>query len=252
MTRGVVLYRGPSLIDGGPIVAIATFRSSNQKTGDVPQVWILRADVPPVQAAKTSVDRSICGFCPLRGRVADGRNVERACYVVLHQAPSAVWLGYRRGIYREVAIAQLPRLFAGAFVRLGAYGDPAAVPLHVWRALLAQARGWTAYTHLWRTANLQSFAMASCETDTDAREAQARGYRVFRLVAPGTPRLPGYAACPASAEQGRRLTCMECRACNGSALGLPTSHVQIEIHGQRRRHALPVLASTEGVEPCAR
>ena len=84
MVRGVVRYRGPSLIDGGPIVAIATFGSSNQKTGDVPQVWILREDEPPVRAAKTGADHSVCGDCPLRGRIVDGRNVERGCYVVLH------------------------------------------------------------------------------------------------------------------------------------------------------------------------
>lgn len=240
------------MIDGGPIVAIATYRSSNQKTGDVPQVWILREDVPPVQAIKSGADRSICGACPLRGRAVGGRNVGRACYVVLHHAPTAVWLAARRGIYREARTAQLPRLFAGTFVRVGAYGDPAAVPTSIWRALLSEARGWTAYTHQWRAANLQSFAMASCETDAEAREAEACGYRVFRVVAPGTPRLPGYVACPASAEQGQRLTCMECRACNGNALGLPASHVQIEIHGQGRRHALPLLAREPEGQPCAR
>jgi hypothetical protein len=252
MARGVVLYRGPSLIDGGPIVAIATWRSQNSKTGDVPQVWILREDTPPLQAVKSGADRSICGDCPLRGRVIDGRSVGRACYVVLHQAPTAVWLAYRRGIYREVGTARLARLFAGAFVRLGAYGDPAAVPIHVWRAMLADARGWAAYTHRWKHgADLQTIAMASCESDADTREAVARGYRVFRVVAPGAARLPGHAACPASAEEGQRLTCQECRACNGNALGVPMPHVQIQIHGHGRRYALPLLASEEGGRACA-
>jgi len=126
MTRGVVLYRGPSLIDGGPIVVVASLRSNNAKTGDCAQTWILREDMPPVQAAKSGADRSICGDCPLRGRVVDGRNVGRACYVVLHQAPSSVWLAYRRGVYREVSRGRLRRLLSGAFVRIGAYGDPAA------------------------------------------------------------------------------------------------------------------------------
>ena len=253
MSRGVVLYRGPSSIDGGPIVAIASWRSNNSKTGDCPQVWILREDTPPVRAAKSGADRSVCGGCPLRGTVVDGRNVGRACYVVLHQAPSAVWLAYRRGVYRKAGLAQISRMFSGAFVRLGAYGDPAAVPAHVWRAVLADARGWTAYTHQWNAgAELQAIAMASCETDTEARAAMARGYRVFRIVAPGSPRLPGHAMCPASNEQGRRLTCMECRACNGTAAGASAPNVQIEIHGQGRRYALPILASTGGGRACAR
>jgi len=244
MSRGVVLYRGPSLIDGGPIVAIATWRSQNTKTGDVPQVWILREDTAPVQAIKAGADRSVCGDCPLRGRVIGGRVVERVCYVVLHHGPTAVWLAYRRGIYREVGTAQLARLFSGAFVRLGAYGDPAAVPSHVWRAMLAEARGWTAYTHQWRHgADLQAIAMASCETADDEREAIALGYRVFRVVAPDAPRLPGHATCPASAEEGRRLTCQECRACNGNAAGASAPHVQIQIHGHGWRAGLTRLAS---------
>ena len=52
--NGVVLYDGPSLIDGAPIVAIATgliWPSLNRKTGDMVHVWIMRADLPPVEAA---------------------------------------------------------------------------------------------------------------------------------------------------------------------------------------------------------
>lgn len=243
MSRGVVLYEGPSLIDGGPIVALASWRSTNRKTGDVPQVWILRQDVPPLDATRDGSDRSICGDCPLRGRVIGGRNVGRACYVVVGHAPTSVWLAYRRGAYRRVGRAQLGRLFAGAFVRLGAYGDPAAVPIAVWRAMLRHARGWTAYTHQWREgARLQALAMASCETERDARDARALGYRVFRVTPPGASSLPGHASCPASAEQGQRLTCLECGSCNG---GDPAArpHVQIRVHGQRARHALPLLAS---------
>ena len=242
MSRGVVVYRGPSLIDGGPIVVVVSWRSVNVKTGDVPQAWILREDAPPVAASRRGDDRSICGDCPLRGHVVDGRNVGRACYVVLHQAPSSVWMAYRRGVYRRVGLARLPRLFEGAFIRIGAYGDPAAVPLDVWEAMVSRARGWTAYTHHWRDGYaLQAIAMASCETDADAREAIARGYRVFRVTPRGAPRLPDHASCPASEEQGRRLTCLECRACNGGPPGEGRPHVQIQVHGQRRRHALPLL-----------
>ena len=47
-----VLYEGPSLLDGEPIVAILTgLRSSsgNRKTGAMLQTWILRADVSPAE-----------------------------------------------------------------------------------------------------------------------------------------------------------------------------------------------------------
>jgi hypothetical protein len=47
----IVLYRGPSLLDGSPIVAIATIGSTNVKTGPMVQTWILRADMNPLEAS---------------------------------------------------------------------------------------------------------------------------------------------------------------------------------------------------------
>ena len=48
--NGRILYEGPSMLDGAPIVVIATGfaeRSGNDKTGAMIQTWILRADIPP-------------------------------------------------------------------------------------------------------------------------------------------------------------------------------------------------------------
>jgi hypothetical protein len=39
---GLVLWEGPSRLDGSPIVAIATFRTDNRKTGPMIQTWIIR------------------------------------------------------------------------------------------------------------------------------------------------------------------------------------------------------------------
>ena len=49
--KSFIFYRGPSMLDGAPIVAIAT-DSSNSKTGGMVQTWILRADIDPVTAAR--------------------------------------------------------------------------------------------------------------------------------------------------------------------------------------------------------
>ncbi len=43
---GVVLYSGPSELDGAPIVAIATFYEGNPKTGPMIQSRIMRAISP--------------------------------------------------------------------------------------------------------------------------------------------------------------------------------------------------------------
>ena len=47
---GVILFEGPSLIDGAPIAVIATGfqrRTANSKTGDMVQTWIIRSDREP-------------------------------------------------------------------------------------------------------------------------------------------------------------------------------------------------------------
>jgi len=65
--NGRVLYEGPSMLDGAPIVVIATGfaeRSGNAKTGSMIQTWILRADVPPHHAFSSEDGASVCGDCP--------------------------------------------------------------------------------------------------------------------------------------------------------------------------------------------
>jgi hypothetical protein len=237
---GVELYRGPSLLDGAPIVVLAqTSGSRNSKTGPGPQVYIMRADIPPIDAVRTGADVSICGACVHRGDRQTGRG--RSCYVVLTHAPRAVWDAWQRGKYPPIDRALIPARFAGKFVRLGAYGDPAAAPHWVWDAITRHAVGWTGYTHQWRLGfALQAWCMASVETDAEADDAIAMGYRVFRVTAPGVGRLPGHVVCPASAERGRVLQCDACRGCSGEGR---RGHIQIAAHGHRVRNVLPVLHS---------
>src|SRR4029077_15915935 len=79
--QGVILYRGPSLLDGSPIVCVATGlcrRSKNPKTGKAVQTWVLADDGEnPVQAWQSGGDASVCGDCPHRGAT---------CYVNVVQA----------------------------------------------------------------------------------------------------------------------------------------------------------------------
>ena len=85
---GFIAYRGPSLIDGSPIVVVVvTAKSSNRKTGSMVQTYILRADQNPVAAVKSGADVSICGDCKHRGDKGQGRS----CYVNLgHGARSGL------------------------------------------------------------------------------------------------------------------------------------------------------------------
>jgi hypothetical protein len=210
------------MLDGSPIVAIMTGvdkPSANAKTGPIPQVWILRSDVEPTAAARSGDDASVCGDCPLRqvGNPAMGArdgSKGTACYVVLHRAPLSVWRTFTRGGYRPLDSASLAR---HATIRLGAYGDPAAVPLDVWDRLATVGPRLLGYTHAWRYAppGYARYCMASVESAADMAHAHASGYRTFRVLSPGDVTGPGEAVCPASEEGGYRRTCATCKACNG-------------------------------------
>lgn len=217
---GVVLYRGPSQLDGQPIVVVATGlgrASRNEKTGGgLIQTWIIRSDVAPHEAIKSGDDASICGDCPHRGRIVDGKLTARSCYVIVHNAPLSVFKAFHRGVYPEVSPEVAGVMLAGRGVRLGSYGDPAAVPFAIWEAALSRAAFHTGYTHQWRTApELAQFCMASCDTADERVQAKFLGFRTFRVTPRGE--LPGEReiVCPASVEAGQKTSCDACRACGG-------------------------------------
>ena len=123
-------------------------------------------------------------------------------------------------------------LGARRLVRIGAYGDPAAVPLSVWENILTKAAGHTGYTHHWKTCEpgLSKWCMASVDSPEERLIAHAMGWRTYRIATDGDPRFRGEALCPASEELGRKLTCARCMACNGNARNFHGS-VRVNIHG---------------------
>ncbi|TXR49882.1 hypothetical protein [Phyllobacterium endophyticum] len=218
--NGAIIYRGPSMLDGAPIVVIATGlakNSRNGKTGDLVQTWILRDDVSPIEAVNNGADSSICGDCPHRGTVVDGKNVGRSCYVTVFQAPLVVWKSAQRGLYAHLTPSEARLAFAGRKVRLGAYGDPAAVPMAVWNEALADIEAGTGYTHQWRTCDqsLKNYVMASCDSALDHELAKAMEWRTFRVRTASEPKLAREVICPASAEAGYKTNCAACVACGG-------------------------------------
>lgn len=219
--NGFILYQGPSMIDGAPIVAIAcrvNSTSNNAKTGAMVQTFILRADRSPIDAINSGDDASICGHCPHRGTVNNGKNSGRSCYVTVFQAPTAVYKAYRRGIYPMATPEQAQQWLAGKLVRLGSYGDPGAVPVAVWQNAIARAKAKNGYTHQWRLfPKLASMCMASCDTPEDYAAAKALGFRTFRVRAADEALNNREIACPASKEMGTRTNCASCLACGGTS-----------------------------------
>jgi len=237
---GFVFYRGPSMLDGKPIVAILTGlkkRSRNGKTGSgLFQTWIMRADMDPLRAVRLGHDESICGGCRHRGKIVRARsgrrkNVGRSCYVRLDTAPLNIFNTWKRGRYPELSPLEANAMILGELVRGGSYGDPAAVPYHVWRILLAGLESGTAYTHQWRHfPELAAFAMASVDSIAERLEAKALGFRTFRVRAEGEPVELRESVCPASKEANYRTTCDLCRACGGHA-AKARADIVINAHG---------------------
>lgn len=214
------IWRGPSELDGvTDIVVLISGSSSNSKTGDQLQVWIMRADIPPHVAVKQKLDGPICGSCVHRCG---------SCYVLTHQAPRQVWKSWHRNP------RPTPRGFINRFssIRFGAYGDGAAVPYEVVHGVAQMTGSFTGFTHQWATCDprFANLFMASVESFAEAREAQALGYRTYRTTTPDYHRAKGEISCPGSKEMGRKLTCAQCGYCNGNAKGFK-GNVVVEAHG---------------------
>lgn len=215
MKHGII-YNGPSLLDGKPIVVIATYSDRNTKTGKVLQTYIVRSDINPLEASKTGEDYSICGDCVMRGTPTGDPNrkqaVGRRCYVNLGQGVLIVYRAYVNGVYPTANPRDMGR---GRFVRVGTYGDPAAAPEEVWTELLSEASDWTAYSHQsgWRP----DIAMQSADDYHSAALHWKAGRRTFRVIADlGHLDHANEALCPASKEAGRRVQCTACKLCKGS------------------------------------
>lgn len=240
---GVCLYIGPSMLDGAPIMLIANRivqKSTNEKTGALVQTFIIRADMKPNDAIKSGDDASICGDCPHRGT---------ACYVNVSQSVTSVYAAFTRKRYAMPGLdydpAIIPDLFAGRKVRLGTYGDPCAVPFQIWRAMTLKAHALLGYVHQWKDARFQAFkllCMASCDTEQQAVDATAKGWRVFRVRTALEPRLAGEVVCPASHEAGQKTTCEDCKACGGHS-AKAKANIVIVSHGVA--HKVKAFASIQ-------
>lgn len=219
----MIIYEGPSKLDGAPIVAVATFGTNNDKTGDMVQVWILRSDMAPHYAIAAGDDVSVCGQCPKRrGHGGD-------CYVIPFQAPLAVWNAYKNHSYGALELSEL----FGRQIRFGAYGDPAAVPFSAWRPVLAvcDLDGSTGYTHQISHKNwdyrIGMFCQISADTPSMAKKAWSLGYKTFRTAGDARRRFPGEIEC---LSDSAGISCADCAMCDGQ-----TANIVITAHGHKSR-----------------
>ena len=234
--KGFILERKLSPIDGQPIVVILTTSSSNRKTGNMCQVWILRDDINPVDALNHGEDVSICGDCPHR----KDHTGKRSCYVNVGQAPNSVWKAYKRGAYVDATARPTPNIDAldsainGKKIRWGAYGDPALITPLVVDYVNSRSKGHTGYTHQWRSKFAEPFKgtfQASVDSMAELIDATDDGWKTFIVVSERYAKsVPGAKQCPATVEQSQ-ATCHTCTLCDGGR-----QHVYVRAHGAGRRN----------------
>ena len=227
---GIVLYDGPSLINGERIVMIATGlkrKTKNNKTGDMIQTWILCADKPPIEANKCGDDLAVCGTCKHRHF--------RSCYVNLAHGPHNIYKAWKKGSYTDMDSSDpaISDLFTDRYLRVGSYGEPTAVPAEIWQNLTKHTLGFVGYTHRWKTCNIdyREFCMASCDTEKEALDALSRDWRPFYVRQEGDEILPRFFSCPASKESGKVSNCQKCGGCKGGKASVNGRFPTIIYHG---------------------
>ena len=99
-------------------------------------------------------------------------------------------------------------------VRLGTYGDPAAVPSYVWDQLLSECESHLAYSH--QSGFRPDITMQSADTLAQAQAHWAKRARTFRVIdSLDDIDKANEILCPASKEAGRRVQCVKCQLCSG-------------------------------------
>jgi hypothetical protein len=231
MSNSLVVYRGPSeYAPRSTIRAVLVLKSTNRKTGNMAQLHILHDRVEPHTAQRTGRDQAVCGGCPLRPSLDGG------CYVVTCQGPLSAWRATQR---QPVATwSEIGEALQGRSLRLGAYGDPAALPGHLIAVLSALVHGGcTGYTHGWRTRpDLKPYCMASTHGEMETLDAQASGWRTCRMMELGGHMLSQEIQCP---NESNGIDCADCLLCRGASL--QAKSITIPAHGFRVKAALRVI-----------
>ena len=225
LKNSYVVWEGASLIDGSPIVLILTGfvnHTSNRKTGYLLQSWIIKQNILPTEAAKKGFDKAICGDCPMKlSRLG-------SCYVNL-AVTNNIYRKYETGTYPYFSKNEIEVLKRYRYpIRIGSYGDPTAVPFDVWEPIILASGSHTGYTHNWLFCDnsWKQYLMASVQSLGEARIAQNRGWRTFRIIAPDAPLTQNEILCRNTKDDRNR--CDNCFICDGKS---SKPNVADRVHG---------------------
>ena len=241
--QSVIVCRTPSALDGREVVLVASIGGNSKTKGtlelsvfpaEVVDQWeALITGVPKVKHGAiyvwalrdSKLLNSVCPESCVYVRTGKG------CYIQ-HNPQNA---SQAARILREIGPGSLSELltvckFTGiSQVRSMVVGDAAAIPPAEWESVekqitrLLPIKAWLAYTHAWRGApHLKASHVASCDDESQARDALNNGWSVFQVGAPTAAAMPrGSALCPSTREfgnhRGYKIGCVGCpMKCNGA------------------------------------
>ena len=217
------------------IFIVATSQTSNVKTGDMIQIWILDNTRHPVESRRDKHDATNqCKGCPL----ASGNG----CYVNTNPLATIYRKHKSDSPYPHLTngSTEFRKFFSGKKVRFGAYGNPSLIPLLLTQSIAILASKWTGYFHDWHLMTPDDaraygkYFMASCES-TNYHEAQALGLRTFTTVVDAPSDKRTGMECLADSHG---MQCAECGLCDGTnRRGGKLPNVWIKVHGYQTKKA---------------
>jgi len=209
--------------------AMWTGTTGNSKTGNVPTLWV---------GSTRAESKASCKGCPMLE--------DRSCYAQFGTPMAghgSMIRAAKTGKDYSLRAALKTSARSAKMARFGAIGDPGALSARYLRKAMAAVRSIgldvIGYTHHWHgRPDLAGSLMASCDTLADADTALAAGYRVAvvlpwdhterRFATPGGAR---GVVCPAMLSD--RVTCNDCRLCDGSkpgpVIGFPNHGPQVRV-----------------------
>lgn len=249
--NGYVIYEGTNA--GGNYACIATGlfnKSKNVKTGPMVQIFIVNADMHPVEALRTGKNMVQCLDCIHRPATEEEKEKGikgGSCYVDVGKSVAQVYKAYKRGCYPNICGDNKPQIgdtleyikcsenkiseiFGGRKVRFGAYGEPVLIPFRIVDNIAKVSSGHTGYTHQWKQPLFElykKYFMASVDSPAEYKMAKSKGWRTFR-VSTDWDLHEKEMICMNSWQD---KTCYECLLCGGNETNIKQD-ITIKVHGK--------------------
>jgi hypothetical protein len=224
--KQIQLYKTTNHLNQQCVVQMQ-YGSTNSKTGNSIQVWILPMKWIEEGVSAMIDDEASCMDCP------HSKRANKSCYVRkgyaeygLMSKVKSLHNHYNNSNIELRDISELASLekskCANKFIRFGAYGEPILLGEQNIKELTEVASNFTGYTHQWHIPKYSwsnKYFMASVETEALMNKAISKGFRTFRVktTKSNDTQMHNEIVCPASKEGGRKVTCNVCALCKGAS-----------------------------------